>query len=163
MGIIAKDSLRAAAFALLGIGSLLLVTACGGGGGGSGSSSGVIPSSSNGTPSPGGGTIDAGGDGQVTLAWTSDTGSVDGSCSSGIRGYRINVGLISGLYDYSAVVNNSQLNCSTVSTDACGDVQRCTYTVRGLTRASWYVAVQSVDVNGLESSYSEEVVATVVY
>lgn len=159
---IAKDSYRAAAFALLGIGSALLLTACGGGGGGSGSSSsGVTPSVSGDTANPSAGDIGAGGDGQATIAWTSSLINVDGTCSAGIQGYRINVGLSPGFYAYSAMVYTSQMNCENVSTNSCGNVQRCTYTVEGLTSASWYVAVQSVDVFSNESGYSEEVVATV--
>lgn len=159
---IAKDSLRAAAFALLGIGSVLLITACGGGGGASGpSTSGAVPSTSGSATNPDSGTIDAGGTGQVTVAWTSTPVNIDGSCSAGIQGYRVNAGLSPGFYAYSTMVYNSQISCSAISTSACGDVQRCTYTVQGLTSASWYIAIQSVDVFGNESGYSEEIVATV--
>lgn len=155
---IAKDFLRGAAVALWGIGPVLLLTACGGGGGSSASSdSEVVPSSSG----HGSGSIGAGGDGQVTLAWTSTPVNIDGTCTAGIQGYRINIGLSPGFYAYSTMVYNSSLNCSTVGTSDCGAVQRCTYTVEGMTSASWYVAIQSVDVFSNESGYSEEIVAMV--
>lgn len=163
---IAKDLFRTGAFALLSVGSLLLVTACGGGGGGgSGSSASINPSTSTPHPSsvlPDTSDIGAGGTGEVTIAWTSNFVNVDGSCSSGIRGYRINAGLSPNYYQYSATVENAQLMCSTVSMDACGPVQRCTYTVKGLSSASWYLSVQSVDVYGNASGFSEAVVATVI-
>lgn len=117
----------------------------------------MVPSSSG----HGSGSIGAGGDRQVTLAWTSTPVNIDGTCTAGIQGYRINVGLSPGFYAYSAMVYNSSLNCSTVGNNDCGAVQRCTYTVEGMTSASWYVAIQSVDVFSNESGYSEEIVATV--
>lgn len=154
---IAKDIFRAAAIALWSVGSLLLVTACGGGG--SGSSSSMSPS----TPTPqNSGNIGAGGTGEVTIAWNASPVNIDGSCSPGIQGYRLNAGLSPGYYDYSTTVYNAQLRCSTVAFEACGEVQRCTYTVSGLTSASWYLAVQSVDVYGNESGYSDAIVATVI-
>lgn len=156
---IAKDFFRATAIASLGIVSLLL-TACGGGGGGSGSSASATPT----TPAVAhnAGDVGAGGTGEVTIAWTSSSVSIDGSCSPGIQGYRINVGLSPGFYEYSTTVYNARLSCMTVGADACGDVQRCTYTVQGLTAASWYIAVQSIDVYGNESGYSDPIVATIV-
>lgn len=164
---IAKDFLRVGTFALLSIGTLFFVTACGGGGGGGSSSSPVTPSTSAPPATPPDTSIDpsdigAGGTGQVTLEWTSSHVNTDGSCSSGLQGYRINVGLTPNYYDYSTTVEASDLSCSVVSMDDCGSVQRCTYTVRGLTSASWYLAVQSIDMYGNESNYSDQIVATVV-
>lgn len=157
---IAKDFFKDAAVASLGIGFLFLVSACGGGGGGGGASSPVVPSASTGGSNAG--DVGAGGTGEVTIAWTSNPVNIDGSCSAGIQGYRINTGLSPGLYDYSTTVYNAQLACSTVGTDPCGDVQRCTFTVQGLTSASWYLAVQAIDVYGNVSGYSDPIVATIV-
>ena len=146
---------------------MFLLSACGGGGGGGGSSSspGVTPSGNNPNPVNDVGSnpdiVDAGSTSRLTLAWTSSATNADGSCSDGIRGYRINLGLLSGLYDYSALVNTAQVHCSTLTTDECGEVRRCRYTVERLTRASWYVTLQSVDFNGRQSRHSEEIVATV--
>ena len=162
---IARDYLRAAALVLVGCGPIFLLSACGGGGGGSSSSPSVAPSGNSPDPVTDGNsdpeTIDAGGTSRLTLAWTSTATNADGSCSDGIRGYRINLGLLSGLYDYSAVVNTAQVHCSTLTADECGEVRRCRYTVERLTRASWYVTLQSVDINGRQSRHSEEIVAAV--
>lgn len=147
----------------------VLLSACGGGGGGADSPPNVTPSG-NGSEAgseagseldPNPETPDASGTSRLTLAWTSTATNADGSCSDGIRGYRINLGLISGLYDYSAVVNNAQVHCSTMTANECGEVRRCRYTMERLTRASWYVTLQTLDVNGLQSRHSEEIVAVV--
>lgn len=102
-----------------------------------------------------------GGSGQLTVAWTSNPTNVDGSCSVGIQGYRISVGLTPGVYLVSETIPVAQANCSTISSSSCGAVQRCSYTVQGLTSATWYLAVQTVDIFGYQSGYSEAVSGTV--
>lgn len=102
-----------------------------------------------------------GGSGQLTVAWTSNPTNMDGSCTSGIQGYRINVGLSSGVYLVSETKSLDQLSCTTISSSTCGAIQRCTYTVQGLASATWYMAIQTVDVLGYQSSYSDVVSATV--
>lgn len=149
--------------ALLGAAQVLLLSACGGGGGGGTepASSATTASSTTVTPAAPAQTLDAGGNRLMTVAWTHTLQNSDGTCSSGIAAYRINLGLVSGLYAYSSLVHSSQVTCSTVVMDACGAVQRCSYTVETLRPGTWFVTVQSVDINGRESGYSEETVAVV--
>lgn len=163
----AKDYNRATALVLLTSGLALVLSACGGGGGGSSDPaprSSVSPSAGS-TPPPSSNlptdSLDAGGNRRLTLAWTSTAENSDGTCSAGIRGYRVNLGVIPGIYAYTAMIHHAQTRCTTLMMNACGEVQRCAYTVDRLVPASWYLTVQSVDVNGRESVYSEEIVAAV--
>lgn len=102
-----------------------------------------------------------GGSGQLTVAWTSNPTNVDGSCSAGIQGYRISVGLTPGVYLVSETVPVAAANCTAISSSSCGAVQRCSYTIQGLTAATWHIAVQTVDIFGYQSGYSEPVSGTV--
>lgn len=102
-----------------------------------------------------------GGSGQVTVAWTGNPTNVDGSCSAGIQAYRINVGLAAGVYLVSETVPVNRLSCTTISSSTCGPVQRCSYTIQGLTAATWHIAIQTIDIFGYQSGYSDPVSATV--
>jgi len=156
------NTIKGAVWVVLGAG--LMLGGCGGGGG-SGSTGASTPSASpsvvSDQSSGSAATSDLGGTGRVTLSWSTDPTNVDGSCTTGIRGYRINMGLAPGLYSTSLQVDSPQLSCTTAGSNACGVIQRCTYTIETLTSASWYITTQSVDFYGNRSGYSNEVVATV--
>lgn len=140
----------------------LLLAGCGGGGGGTASGSDSGTSSVVASGQSGGESFEEmGGTGQVTVAWTSDPTNVDGTCTAGIQAYRINVGLTPGVYLVSETVPLNQLNCTNISASACGAIQRCSYTIEGLTAATWYISIQTVDVFGSYSDYSQAVAATV--
>ena len=129
-----------------------LLGGCGGGGGtGSAASTG-----SPATPASAENRTD-----EVTIAWDSVPINVDGACTAGIQGYRVSLGLSPGLYSRTDVVERDQLVCTAVGNTACGSIERCGYTVARLTTASWYISVQSVDLYGGVSDYSDAVVATV--
>ena len=139
---------------LIGSGLVLgiLLSGCGGGGG-------IDSVASTGAPATPASAES--GTGQVTIAWDSAPTNMDGACTVGIQGYRINLGLSPGLYSRTDFVGRDQLICSAVGTTACGNIERCTYTISGLTTASWYISVQSVDLYWGVSNYSDPVVATV--
>ena len=102
-----------------------------------------------------------GGSGRVTIAWNTNPTNIDGSCSSGTQAYRINLGLAPRVYLVSETIDLASLNCPVVSSSTCGAVRRCTYTVQGLSSATWYIAAQTVDMYGYQSGYSNEAVTTV--
>lgn len=146
-----------AVWAVLGVG--LMLAGCGGGGGGTdASASAASPAVVDGqSDAP-----DLGGTGRVTLAWSTNPTNVDGSCTAGLRGYHINMGLAPGLYSTSLQVDTPQVSCTTTTdSNACGAVQRCSYTIETLTSASWYIALQAEDLYGNRSGNSEEVIVTV--
>lgn len=141
----------------------LLLAGCGGGGGGT-ATTGTAVSTTSSVPTGDAGGVsfqDMGGDGEVTVAWTGNPTNVDGSCSAGIQAYRISVGLTASVFLVSESVPLGLLSCTTISSSSCGPVQRCSYVIQGLTAATWHVAVQTVDVFGYTSAYSEAVAATV--
>ncbi|MFA7386479.1 MAG: hypothetical protein WCZ87_02325 [Thiohalobacteraceae bacterium] len=141
---------------LIGSGLVLgiLLSGCGGGGGG-----GTDGATSTGSPAAPASAESR--TGQVTIAWDSAPTDMHGACTVGIQGYRINLGLSPGLYSRTDFVGRDQLICSAVGSTACGNIERCSYTISGLTTASWYISVQSVDLYGGVSAYSDPVVATV--
>lgn len=130
----------------------VLLSGCGGGGG-SDPVGGGTPAAPAGEPPES--------TARVSIAWNSAPLNVDGSCTAGVQGYRVSLGLSPGLYSREDWVGGDQLICTNVDTTPCGGVQRCSYTVEGLSSASWYISVQTVDVFGNFSDYSDAVIATV--
>ena len=143
------------------LGASLILGGCGGGGSTDTSSQSASPSVVSDQGSTSSSELNLGGTGRVTISWSTNPTNVDGSCTTGIRGYRINMGLAPGLYSASLEVDSPELSCTTAGSNACGVIQRCTYTVETLTSASWYITTQAVDFYGNRSGYSNEVVATV--
>ncbi len=142
------------------VGAGLMLGGCGGGGGGSTDAS--APAASPAVVSGQSDAPDLGGTGRVTLAWSTNPTNVDGSCTAGLRGYRINMGLAPGLYSTSLQVDTPQVSCTTTAdSNACGAIQRCSYTIETLTSASWYITLQAEDFYGNRSGNSDEVIATV--
>lgn len=158
--VVTQKTLSWALLSLLGI----LLTACGGGSGTMTLSPEPAPTNNNNASntSLSGDAFEAmGGSGQVTIAWNTSRTRTDGSCLSTPARYQINVGLASRTYLVSQVVSQSALTCSPVRDSSCGVIERCSYTIRGLSAASWYIAAQSVDNTGRRSGQSNEGVATI--
>ena len=79
------------------------------------------------------------GAGSVSLSWTPPTLNLDGSPLIDLAGYNIYWGTSEGDYPNSVVITNPGL---------------AAYVVDNLAPANWYFVMTAVTVNGLESSYS---------
>lgn len=122
----------------------------GGGGGGGG---GTTP-----PPSP-----PPAGSASVALDWDSPTTNVDQSCLTNLSGYVISYGTSPGVYSVSETipVGSVGLTCGAPSTvTACGTVQTCTYTVRGLSLGQWYFSAAAYNTDFVTSPASNEASVT---
>ncbi len=93
----------------------------------------------------------------ATLTWEAPTTNTDGSCVSDHAGYKVYYGTTSGNYTNTDDIGN--IACADTGMDAgtgCGNIYSCSYTVTGLSEASWFFSVTSYDTAGNESSYSNE-------
>lgn len=77
----------------------------------------------------------------VTLNWTPPDRREDGSVLDGLSGYRIYYGQVSGVYPNRRNVNDGSIS---------------SFTLDNLQPGTWYIAITSLDVNGLESELSNE-------
>lgn len=84
--------------------------------------------------------------GSVTLSWSPPESRVDGSPLTNLAGYKIDYGLMSGVYDYEIDVSNAGV---------------MTYVVENLSPGEWFFAVAAYDAEGLESDPSNEVARTI--
>ncbi len=120
--------------------SLIIISCGGGSGGGSVSSGGII-----GGGTSGGGTSGGTAEGEITLAWDSET-------DPAVAGYKIHYGTVSkavsGQYENSTDIGMAtQTSNNTIS-----------YTLRGLTSGqTYYIAVTAYDKSHIESNFSNEV------
>ncbi|MEL6215679.1 MAG: hypothetical protein AAFQ99_08385 [Pseudomonadota bacterium] len=115
----------------------VMLAACGGGGGGNPDSRTVStgsPSGSGGTPPPTSGNIE--------VAWTPPTAKVDGTALTDLAGYRFYLGRESGRYSQMVSVNNPGLS---------------RMVLENLEGGTWFVAMTSMRLNGVESDLSNEV------
>ncbi|MEO1580974.1 MAG: putative Ig domain-containing protein [Pseudomonadota bacterium] len=78
----------------------------------------------------------------VTLNWTPPTRREDGSPLNGLSGYQVYYGQVSGVYPNRRSVNDGSIS---------------SFTLDSLQPGTWYVAITSIDNNGLESALSNEV------
>ncbi len=74
------------------------------------------------------------------VCWQPPTENVDGSPISGIASYNVHYGETSGVYDYVTAVEG-HLECANIR----------------VSRGTWYIVMTTVDLEGDESSYSNEV------
>lgn len=86
------------------------------------------------------------GTGSITLSWIAPTQRTDDTPLSGLAGYRISYGRMSGIYDYEIDVPNAGI---------------VTYVVENLVPGDWYFTLSAYDSSGLESPPSNEVLRTV--
>lgn len=113
----------------------LQLIACGGGGGGSSNTtSGSLAQASNGTPQSS----------SLSLGWVAPAIRTDGSPISlaDIDGYKIYYGTSAGNYTDSVNVN---------------DGSQTSVTISGLPAGTYHLVMTTYDTNGLESTYSSEV------
>ena len=84
--------------------------------------------------------------GSMTLAWTPPTENTDGTALTNLAGYRIYYGLSQGNYPNRVNIDNPGL---------------ASYVVENLVPNTYYVVATSVNLMGVESSYSNVVVKSV--
>lgn len=125
----------------------------GGGGGGGGTAATATP---GGTTAPQTATV-SGGTGP-TITWEEPSRNADGSVLRDLIGYRLSYGLSPNDYTESRTLNLSDVDCM-FEDDA--SARTCSYQLSGLSSASWYVSVQTVDMDGNLSSPSEPAIVTV--
>lgn len=91
------------------------------------------------------------------LTWEVPNQNVDGSCLTDLSGYRAYRGPAAGNYTDSETVMFNAASCSNSGTsNACGTIQTCTYTVNNLPSGSWHFSLQAFNANGDFSGYSNE-------
>ena len=90
--------------------------------------------------------VNAGGERSVTLAWMPPAENADGSVLTNLAGYRIYYGRSASTLNQIIVLNNPGLT---------------RFVVEGLTSASWYFAMTSVNRRGVESGRSALVRKTI--
>jgi len=87
---------------------------------------------------------------------------MDDSCLTDLAGYKIHYGTSPGSYSSTETVSVGTLSCNSSSTsNACGTIQTCTYTVHGLPAGTWYFAIQAFDATAEESGHSNVAVKIV--
>lgn len=125
-----------------------VMTACGGRG-----EPAAFPSNTGGG---GSGTFTA------TLEWEAPTTNVDQSCFTNLAGYTVTYGNASGATNYQESIPLGSLACVNTSTvTACGTVQTCTYTVRGLSSGQWYFKATTYNTDLISSAASNEAALTI--
>ena len=103
------------------------------------------------------------GSANVALDWDSPTANVDQSCLTNLSGFVISYGTSPGSYSVSEriPVGSVGLTCTNTSTvTACGTVQTCTYTVRGLSLGQWYFSATAYNTDLVTSPASNETSVT---
>ena len=103
------------------------------------------------------------GSASVALDWDSPTTNVDQSCLTNLSGYVISYGTSPGVYSVSETIpiGSVGLTCGNPSTTtACGTVQTCTYTVRGLALGQWYFSTAAYNADLVTSPASNEASVT---
>lgn len=101
------------------------------------------------SPTPGPGT------GVAQLTWEAPNQNMDDSCLTDLSGYNVHYGTQSGTYNYSQTVMVNGLSCSPSGTsNVCGNILTCTYTVNGLGSGTWYFALDAFNSTGDVSGYS---------
>ena len=98
----------------------------------------------------------------ATLAWEAPTTNVDQSCLTNLAGYTVTYGNASGATNYQESIPLSTLACVNTSTvTACGTVQTCTHTVRGLSSGQWYFRTTSYNTDLISGAPSNEAALTI--
>ncbi len=93
----------------------------------------------------------------ATLSWNAPNTNTDGSCLNDLFGYTLYYGIASGSYGFSQNLATSSVSCSnTPDSNACGTIQRCSYTLQGLSAGTWYFAVAAYNMSGVYSALSNE-------
>ena len=140
------------AIGLGGIGVLCLILAgCGGGGSSGATSAAGLPSFS---ASPGSTPATA------VLTWDAPNQDMGGSCIN-VTSYQISYGTSADNLSQTTTVPAGSVSCTNTSTtNACGPVQSCTYSIANLASGVWYFAVEVTDTAGQQSGESAIASAT---
>lgn len=137
------------------VASALVMAACGG----HGETESASPSN---TGSGGGGSGSGSGTFTATLKWEAPTTNVDQSCLTNLAGYTVTYGNASGATSHQESIPLSSLACVNTNTaTACGTVQTCIYTVRGLSSGQWYFRATSYNTDLISGAASNEATLTV--
>ena len=100
--------------------------------------------------------------GEAALEWDVPTTRADGSCLQDLEGFVVSWGTDPDQLTQSERIPIEELSCTaTGETTPCTEVQRCTFTVRGLPPATWYFMVRTYDEESRESEPSEMVQKTI--
>jgi len=158
-----KPLTRSSFFVSLGLAIVLAMSGCQSG------SDQLSTNGSNATPPPSGGgtppppSPPPAGSASVALDWDSPTTNVNQSCLTNLSGYVISYGTSPGVYSVRETIpiGSVGLTCGNPSTvTACGTVQTCTYTVRGLSLGQWYFSTAAYNTDLVTSPASNEASVT---
>lgn len=106
--------------------------------------------------------IDISGAGSATVNWDAPNTDIDGTCTTDLAGYMIHVGDNPGSYGYTIDVAGSNLACTvTSSSNACGFITSCSYTIDNIAETTWYMSIQAYDYDNNAGPYSNEAVVIV--
>ena len=98
----------------------------------------------------------------ATLEWEAPTTNMDQSCLTNLAGYTLTYGNASGATNYQESIPLSSLACVNTNTvTACGTVQTCTHTVRGLSSGQWYFKATTYNTNLIFGAASNEAALTI--
>lgn len=92
----------------------------------------------------------------ATLSWDAPNTNTDGSCLTDLAGFTVYYGTASGSYSYNQTLAADTASCREMTTNTCGAIQRCSYSVQGLSAATWYFAVAAYNASGVYSALSNE-------
>jgi len=125
--------------------SLIIISCGGGSGGGSVSSGGISGGGTSGGSTSGGSTNGGTAEGEITLAWDSET-------NPSVAGYKIYYGTV------SKAVSGHYANSTDVGMATQTSSNTTSYTLRGLTSSqTYYLALTAYDKTHIESNFSNEV------
>ena len=130
---------------ICGLGAVCLVlAACSGGSGSSGNGSTTTGSAA------------------VALRWNAPNQNMDGSCLGSVAGYHVYSGTSSSNMVLAETLAPSAVSCNASGTsNSCGSIQACTYTLPNVSAGTWYIAVQAFNSSGQNSSDSNVAVKTI--
>jgi hypothetical protein len=100
---------------------------------------------------------------QTIFSWEAPNTNLDGTCLTDLGGYRLYYGETAGFYTEVHLVDLTSTACVDSGTsNTCGAIMTCTYEVDDLPAGTWYFAMTAYDLDGNESTYSNEVSKTIV-
>ena len=87
---------------------------------------------------------------------------MDQSCLANLAGYTVTYGNAPGSTSHSESIPLGSLSCVNTNTvTACGTVQSCTYTVRGLSSGQWYFKATAYNTDSTSGPASNEAALTI--
>ena len=127
----------------------LVLSGCGGGG-----------SSATGNPSAAPPTQSKTSNASAILTWDAPNQDMSATCIN-VASYHIGYGTSSSGLTQTVNVPSSSISCTnTGTTDSCGPIQSCTYSIANLPSGTWYFDVSVTDTGGQQSGESPIVSTT---